>query len=73
MNWVNFCNGFIQAANDQAVSSGIACTPAGTPRTVLVKEFEATASIVLALQPEMAEVAGIELASAIIGRAFPCS
>lgn len=72
MDWINFCNGFMQASNDYAVRSGIACTPTGTTRTRLVEIFEHSAARLLVSQPELGDLAGIEVVVAIIGSEFPC-
>ncbi|QBY01729.1 hypothetical protein E2K80_14160 [Rhodophyticola sp. CCM32] len=73
MDWISFCNGFIQASNDHAVRLGMACTPAGTTRTHLVEIFEYSAARLLVSQSELGDAAGLEVASAIIGAAFPCN
>jgi hypothetical protein len=39
MDWINFCNGFIQAAADYSTIAGRACIPEGISRNLMVKLF----------------------------------
>jgi hypothetical protein len=72
MNWVDFCNGFMQAASDVAVLNNTACVPPGTTRTKLAETFELYATQLFLAQPELGKEAGLSIASSIISVAYPC-
>lgn len=68
MNWINFCNGFVQAAHDYGAAMGLVCTPPGVARSDLVEVFENAASTVTELGSETA----VSVAIAAFARAYPC-
>lgn len=72
-DWISFCNGFLQAAADQAMVDDRACLPAGTTRTELVMIFEQEAKSLIKIDPTLGGVSGISVAVGIIEKAFPCS
>ena len=72
MHWVDFCNGFAQAAHDLAVVSRMACVPPGTSRTTLTTVFTAAAANVVEEKPEAGDAAGLIVFATIIQNTFPC-
>lgn len=72
MHWIDFCNGFFQAAGDLATLSRRACIPVGTTRTDLVRLFEANAPALLSQQEDLASTSGLIVAAGIIETEFPC-
>ncbi|MBF9048991.1 hypothetical protein GTA62_03890 [Roseobacter sp. HKCCD9010] len=73
IDWVNFCNGFMQAAHDQAVGLGLICVPSGTTRLELVETFDVLASRLIALEPTLGEEAGMDVAIIVLSDAYPCN
>ena len=71
-HWIDFCNGFFQAAHDAAAIAGQVCTSDGTSRTRMVELFEAEAARLIASDASIAELPGISLAMTILARSFPC-
>ena len=72
MDWISFCNGFIQAAADGATLSGLACIPNGTTRTEIVELFEFHGSRAMVANPEIGDQAGLDVLIAILSALFPC-
>lgn len=72
MNWIDFCNGFMQATHDLASADGNACVPDGTSRTSLVKLFEREATRTIAANPEAGELPGVSIAIKILEANYPC-
>jgi hypothetical protein len=72
MDWINFCNGFIQAAADSATLSGLACIPAETTRTEIVQLFEFHGSRTMVANPGIGDQSGLDVTIAIISALFPC-
>lgn len=72
MHWIDFCNGFFQAANDQAAVASRACVPPGTSRTALVELYELQAGALLEAEPGLADMPGVALAIEILAAAYPC-
>lgn len=73
MHWVDFCNGFFQAAHDSATVDEQVCTPDGVSRTELVRLFEVEAKRLIHANSSIAQRDGISIATAILAGAFPCS
>lgn len=52
-HWVDFCNGYFQAASDLIVTGQRACIPDGTSRTALVELYESKAPGLFARSPAL--------------------
>lgn len=72
MHWVDFCNGFFQAAHDSGVVAGKICTPSGITRTQLVEMFEQRAPRLFQINPTIAKVAGVEVVQRLMAKEYPC-
>jgi hypothetical protein len=72
MSWIDFCNGFMQAAHDVGAIAGEVCVPKGITRTDLVKLFEREATTLLQAGGLSSKARGINLARAILSAGFPC-
>jgi len=72
MHWVDFCNGFFQAAHDNGVLVGKICTPSGVTRTQLVELFEQRAPRLFQINPTIEKVAGVEVAQRLMAKEYPC-
>lgn len=72
-HWVEFCNGFFQAAHDAGAIAGDVCAPPGTTRIDLVEAYERIAPGILAAQPDVTDMSGFRLAVAILAETFPCN
>ena len=70
--WVDFCNGYMQAANDLATLTQTACVPDGTTRAVLAEVFQLGAEEVLSAAPELVDDPAIDVATYVLGQVFPC-
>jgi len=66
MDWINFCNGFIQAAADFSTVTRMACIPQGTTRTLMVKLFTTDGANF------SMEKSAVEIALQVIHDNFPC-
>lgn len=73
MNWIDFCNGLMQAAHDLGVIEGRLCAPTGTTRTELVQTFEPLAKLTIERNPDAANGLGLTFAAALLSAAYPCS
>jgi Rap1a immunity proteins len=73
MHWVDFCNGYFQAANDQAAIQHLACVKQGTTRTELVELFETRVGVLIQQRPALADEFGMSVAIAILSEAYPCT
>ena len=70
--WVDFCNGYMQAANDLAVLTETACVPVGTTRSELAEVYQLRAGEVLSAAPELVDDPAIDVATYVLGQVFPC-
>ena len=67
-NWVDFCNGLMQAYSDFAIMSGAACIPVGVTRTQLVKLFTGMTNTKAYKEDQAALVAAVEVFKLV----YPC-
>ena len=67
-NWVDFCNGLMQAYSDFAIMSGAACIPVGVTRTQLVKLFTGMTNTAAYKDDHAALVAAVEVFKLV----YPC-
>lgn len=67
-NWVDFCNGLMQAYSDFAIMSGAACIPVGVTRTQLVKLFTGMTNTEAYKEDQAALVAAVEVFKLV----YPC-
>ena len=67
-NWVDFCNGLMQAYSDFAIMSGAACIPVGVTRTQLVKLFTGMTNTAAYKEDQAALVAAVEVFKLV----YPC-
>ena len=70
MNWINFCNGYMQAVNDYGAKLGVICAPVGTSRTDLVRTLERNAQSLASANVD--SVDAFYGAAALIERSYPC-
>ena len=70
--WMDFCNGYMQSANDIGSELELVCVPADTSRMAMNELFRAFAADAIASQPEMADAAAINVVVASLNAAFPC-
>jgi len=70
--WIDFCNGYMQAASDLAVLTETACVPSGTTRAVLAGVFQTGAEEVLSTAPALVDEPAIDVATYVLGQAYPC-
>ena len=70
--WVNFCNGFFQAAYDSAAISGTVCAAPGTTRTELVEMYTKIAPTKLRANPGLGQKPALLLAVQIMKEKMPC-
>ncbi|WP_420867511.1 Rap1a/Tai family immunity protein [Aliiroseovarius marinus] len=73
MHWIDFCNGFFQAAHDAATIQGYVCTPLGVTRTNLVELFETEVTKLISIDSSISEASGLATAISILTDAFPCN
>ena len=67
-NWIDFCNGLMQAYSDFAILSGAACIPAGVTRTQLVTLFTGMTNTAAYKDNHAALVAAVEIFKLV----YPC-
>jgi hypothetical protein len=72
MSWVDFCNGYFQAAVDLAARQGLACVPEGTTRTEVVTISMDVLSKLSDGSPKSEEVGGLEAAVFVLRELYPC-
>jgi len=71
-NWVDFCNGFFQAAHDYGALLGEICAPADATRSDMVAIYTRYAPQFLDETPGVAEASGLVVAVSIIAAEYPC-
>ena len=67
-NWVDFCNGLMQAYSDFAIISGAACIPIEVTRTQLVKLFTGMTNTAACKDDHATLVAAVEVFELV----YPC-
>ena len=72
MHWVDFCNGFFQAAHDSGAVDGKVCTPAGVTRTQLVELYEQRALRLFQINPVIGDAPGVEVVRRLLAKEYPC-
>jgi len=72
-DWIAFCAGFIQAANDQAAHSGLSCAPTGTTRADLIDTFVGFAGEAFTSDPDLGAATGLSVAITSVADAYPCN
>lgn len=70
--WVDFCNGFFQAAHDYGALHGEICAPADVTRSDLVDLYARYAPTLLQDTPDVARATGLVVAVSIIAAEYPC-
>ncbi len=73
VDWIAFCAGFMQAANDQATLSGQSCAPAGTTRAELIDAFVNFTAAAFPTDPDLEATTGLSVAISAISDAYPCN
>ena len=71
--WVAFCAGYIQAANDQAEAAGLSCAAAGTNRSDLIDAFVSRTEFALTADPELGTHPALAMAVSAIADVYPCT
>ena len=72
MNWIDFCNGYFQAAHDFGVLQGTVCTKVSVTRTNLVESFEQIAPAVFSEDASARSGPALPVAVGILSAAYPC-
>jgi hypothetical protein len=70
--WIDFCNGYMQAANDIGAELSLICIPLDTSRATLTAQFQAFAAEAIETQPQLAEASAINVVVASLNAMFPC-
>lgn len=69
--WIDFCNGLVQAYAENAILKGVACIPFGTSRRELVEVF--TGADVVVSTGFIDNLPALETAVEMFVRHYPCS
>ena len=72
IEWVNFCNGFFQAAHDAAANAGRVCVPSGVSRADLATLYQIEATKLIANDRSVGGISGVSLSAIIFEQNFPC-
>lgn len=71
--WVDFCNGYMQAANDIGAELSLVCIPPSTSRSAMTEQFQTFAASMIESQPQLADAAAINVVVASLNAVYPCA